>query len=339
MTVPSKPVALVAMSRSAFEAQFDEPRLRRLAGLVALEEPVWTDDLDQTSLSERLSRVEILMTGWGAPQLTGERLGRMPRLRALFHCAGSVRDLVTDAFWQRSIVASNVADVNAVPVAEFTLAAVIFAGKKAPFLSQDARAHREDWSYAGRRGELSNRGRTIGIVGFSRVGRRVLALLQQLDSVTCLVADPYADPFEVAAAGGTLVPLTEMVPRVDVLSLHAPALPTTRHMIGAAELAALPDHATVINTARGSLIDTTALERECASGRIAAILDVTDPEPLPASSVLYDLPNVMLTPHIAGSMGSERQRMSDAALDELARHVHGSALVSELFSEDLKISA
>ena len=81
----------------------------------------------------------------------------------------------------------------------------------------------------------------------------------------------------------------------------------------------MPDGATLINTARGVLVDTAALEREASSGRLFAVLDVTDPEPLPASSVLYDLPNVMLTPHIAGSLGSEARRMSEHTLDELAR--------------------
>ena len=117
------------------------------------------------------------------------------------------------------------------------------------------------------------------------------------------MADPYADPAEVRAAGGSLVPLPELLPRCDVLTLHVPALPATRHLIGAAELALLRDGATVINTARGAVLDTAALESECATGRLDAILDVTDPEPLPASSLLYDLPNVMITPHIAGSLG------------------------------------
>ena len=338
-TTPTRPEAIIVMGADPFAQQFDAERLDRLRSLVNLGTPVWTDDLDSPASAARLAEVEVILTGWGAPSLTAERLARMPRLRAMFHCAGTIRHLVSDEFWRRGIVASNVAETNALPVAEFTLAAVIFAGKKAPFLAADAHRTREDWSHSGMFGELTNLARTVGVVGFSKVGRRVVPLLQQLDSLTCLVSDPYADPAEVAAAGGTLVELDEMLPRVDVLSLHAPALPSTRHMIGAAELAALRDHATVINTARGSLIDTAALERECASGRLNAIIDVTDPEPLPAASVLYDLPNVMLTPHIAGSLGSEVLRLSDAALDELERYVAGAPLAAGLSSDDLRLSA
>ena len=110
-------------------------------------------------------------------------------------------------------------------------------------------------------------------------------------------------------------------------------------MLGAAELGAMKDHATLINTARGSLVDTSALEAECATGRINALLDVTEPEPLPATSVLYDLPNVVITPHIAGSLGTETRRMSDAALNDLERYLTGQKLLAQVVSGDLSLSA
>ncbi|GAB3797273.1 hydroxyacid dehydrogenase [Humibacter antri] len=339
MTPPRKPEALVVMARDVFESQFDPTRLGRLRLLAEVSAPVFTADLDDPALDERLAEVEVLLTGWGAPQLTAERLDRMPSLKAMLHCAGTIRPQVSDEFWRRGIRASTVAEANSVPVAEYTLAAVIFAGKKAPFIAADADARRGNGLRIKRYGELSNLGRTIGIVGFSRVGRRVVDLLQQLEGVTCLVSDPYADPLEVQAAGAELVTLEELLPRVDVLSLHAPALPSTQNMIGARQLAALPDHATLINTARGSLIDTAALEAACASGRINAMIDVTEPEPLPADSVLFTLPNVMITPHIAGSLGSELHRMTDAALDELERYAAGDPLVDEITSDDLQLSA
>src|SRR5690606_32960603 len=116
-------------------------------------------------------------------------------------------------------------------------------------------------------------------------------------------ADPFADAAKVAAAGAELVPLADLLPRVDVLTLHAPALAATRHMIGRAELAALRDGAVLINTARGSVLDHDALLAECRDGRIDAVLDVTEPEPLPADSPLLTLDNVAVTPHIAGSLG------------------------------------
>ncbi|RVX47638.1 phosphoglycerate dehydrogenase-like enzyme [Nonomuraea polychroma] len=326
------------MDPAKFSVQFQEPQLRRLHDLVEVGDPIVTTDLDAPSVRRRLREVEVLVTSWGCPPLTTERLADAPRLRAIFHCAGTVRTFVTDEVWRRGILVTNAADENAIPVAEFTLAAVIFAGKKAPFLAQDARRFRADWSFGSSRGELTNRGRTIGVVGFSRVGRRVVDRLRSLE-VDVLVADPYADPAAVRALGARLVPLPELLPRCDVLTLHVPALPSTHHLIGAPELALLRDGTTVINTARGAVLDTAALERECVQGRLDAILDVTEPEPLPSSSLLYDLPNVMITPHIAGSLGSETRRMSESALDELERYLSGQPPRAAVTPDDFMVSA
>ncbi|WP_233493538.1 hydroxyacid dehydrogenase [Desertihabitans brevis] len=332
------PRALAVMGRRAWEMQFDDARVARFRSLATVPAEPWVPDLDSAAAAD-LAATEVLLTGWGAPVLDAAALERMPRLRAVLHCAGSVRGFVTDALWERGVEVSTSADLNAEPVAEFTLAAIIMAGKKAPFLAADARTSRTDWSYRHARGRLSNSGLTIGLVGFSRVGRRVAALLRQLHDPTVLVCDPYADPDEVRAAGASLVGLAEMLPRLDVLSIHAPDLPSTRHMVGAEQLAALPDHATVINTARGALIDTAALERECVSGRLHAVLDVTDPEPLPADSPLYDLPNVMLTPHVAGSLDTEARRMTDGALQELERLTRGEPLARPVRRSELARSA
>jgi len=334
-----KPKALLVMNSGTFADQFDSTRLQRLAGLVDLGGEPWTDSLDSPDLAPRLADVEILLTSWGVPLLTSERLERMPKLRAVFHCAGTVRSFASDKLWERGILVTNGADANAIPVAEFTFASIVLAGKKAHVLANDARTHREDWSYSTQRGELGNIGRVIGVIGFSRIGRRVVQLVQQLQDVTVLVSDPHADPLAVEAAGGRLVPLAELLPASDIVSVHAPSLPETRHMIGAPELRAMKDHSTLINTARGSLVDTSALEVECATGRIHALLDVTEPEPLPRDSVLYDLPNVVITPHIAGSLGTETRRMSDAALDDLERYQTGQELLAQVVHEDLSLSA
>lgn len=327
------------MDPATFALQFHAEQLDRLATLVDLGEPVVLHELDSPAALARLADVEVLLTSWGAPALDATRLAAAPRLRAVLHCAGSVRGLVGPEAWRRDLLVSSAAEENAVPVAEYTLAAIIMAGKKAPFLAATARHDRDGWSQAASRGTLSNHGRTVGIVGFSRIGRRVVELLRLLDTAEVLVSDPYADAAEVAAAGGTLVPLDEVLRRSEILSLHAPALAETHHMIGARELALMPDGATLVNTARGALVDHDALLVECAAGRIDAILDVTEPEPLPQGSRLYELPNVMITPHIAGSLGSETRRMSNHALDELERLLDGRSLTTPVTRDELTVSA
>lgn len=327
------------MNRDAYDAHFDDVRLERLRALVDLPDRIWTDELDSPRSRAELASAEILFTSWGVPRLTADRLAVAQNLEAVFHAAGSVRSFADETLWARDIVITSAADANAVPVAEYTLAAIIFAGKKAPFLAADASTAYRGWSHLDGFGDLSNFRRTIGIVGFSRIGRRVVELLQALDQPTVLVSDPYADPSEVTAAGAELVDLAELLPRVDVLSLHAPELTTTQRMIGARELAKLPDHATVVNTARGSLLDPAALAAECRSGRLYAILDVTDPEPLTADSPLRTAPNVMITPHIAGSLGTEVHRLTDHALDELERWLAGAPLRARITAETFPLTA
>lgn len=334
--MPEMPRALALMDAGTFSTQFDGARLQRLAGLATLGETAWAQSLDAPEVQGWLPSVEVLITSWGVPLLDEAALARLPKLRAVFHCAGSVRTFATDALWDRGIEVSNGANSNAVPVAEFTLASIILAGKRAQVLANDFRNHRGERNFAQNRGELGNLGRTIGLLGFSKIGRRVAELLRILADTTILVSDPYADPKAVAAAGAQLLPLAEMLPQVDILSIHAPSLPSTRHMIAATELAALPDGATVINTARGALIDHEALAAECRTGRITAILDVTEPEPLPVDSELYELPNVILTPHVAGSLGKETRRMVDEALDDLERFNAGQPLESAVRREDLE---
>ncbi|MEO6086049.1 MAG: hydroxyacid dehydrogenase [Umezawaea sp.] len=327
------------MNQETMRLQFGEHELARLASVATLDEPLVTDELDSDLVRARLAVVEVLITSWGCPPIDEQVLLAAPNLRAVLHAAGSVRGHVGDPVFDRGLLVTTAADANAEPVAQYTLAAVLWAFKKVPFLAADARLYREDWAYREHRGELSGRDRTVVLVGFSRVGRRVVELLRLVDVGRILVVDPVVDPAEVLAAGAELVSLAEALPVADVLSLHAPALPETRHLIGAAELAALPQGATLVNTARGTLVDTAALEAACSAGRLHAVIDVTDPEPLPAASPLYELPNVLLTPHIAGSLGSETRRMTASALDELERYSAGLPPLAPVTRHALAVQA
>jgi phosphoglycerate dehydrogenase-like enzyme len=333
-----RPETMLVMDAGWLRTQFGAAELARLAAAATLSDPMAATELSSAPVRDRLAVVEVLITSWGCPLLDRGVLGHAPRLRAVLHAAGSVRGHVSQAVFDRGIRVTTAADANAQPVARYTLAAILWAVKKVPFLAADARAHRDDWSYRQEHGELSGTARTVVLVGFSRVGRRVARLLQLVGVTGVLVADPFADPADVAAAGAELVTLTEALPRADVLSLHAPLLPATRHMIGDAELAALPPGATLVNTARGGLVDHAALEKACRAG-LHAILDVTEPEPLPRSSVLYELPNVMITPHVAGSLGAETRMLAASALTELERYAAGLPPLAAVTAESLELQA
>jgi D-3-phosphoglycerate dehydrogenase len=155
---------------------------------------------------------------------------------------------------------------------------------------------------------------TLGLVGLGRIGRRV-AEKARVFGLTVVAHDPYA----TATDGVELVTLDELLARADILSLHVPLTPETKHMIGARELALLPPGALVINIGRGGLVEEHALVDALRSGHVAgAALDVTEIEPLPLDSPLLEAPNVILTPHVAW--------VSDVALADLKRLTAEAAL-------------
>ena len=174
--------------------------------------------------------------------------------------------------------------------------------------------------------------------GLRVVGFRVIELLRPFD-LRVLLYDPFVTAAEAARLGVEPVGLDELCARADVVSVHAPQLPETHHMISARELSLMRTGSTLINTARGSLIDEAALLREVVPGRLHAVLDVTDPELPPADSPLYELPNVLLTPHVAGSLGNELHRMTDHSLDELERYARGRPFADPVHPAALNRSA
>ena len=155
------------------------------------------------------------------------------------------------------------------------------------------------------------------------------------DHLRIVVYDPYLTEPDAALMHARKVDLAELCASSDIISLHAPALPTTRHMIGGDELEAIGHGATLINTARGSLVDHDALLPHLRRGSLFAILDVTEPEPLPADHELRRLPNVLLTPHVAGSQGTELARLADRAIDEIERWTAGESAIHEVTCTEL----
>lgn len=333
---PARPGALLAMSRGLDAELFTPEQFRRLRAQVSLLTPGPAPELD--AIPDRLiDRVEVLITGWGAPRIDGAQLERMPRLRAIVHTAGTVTPFVGEAVWQREdIVVTTAAQANAVPVAEYALAHILLAGKGSLARSAEhrrARGRHGTWAATGGTG---NYGATVGLIGASRVGRLTAAHLAPFD-LEVLMYDPFAQAEEIAGLGARAVDLEELFRSSDVVSLHAPDVASTRGMITAEHFALMREGATFINTARPALVDEAAMRVELVSGRISAVLDVHDD--LDPDDPLWDVPTVELTPHIAGSQGNELHRMAEAALDELTRLSRGEAPRYPLDRSRLDITA
>jgi phosphoglycerate dehydrogenase-like enzyme len=290
---------------------------------------------DVESIAPHLPTIEVLITSWGCPRIDEAIIDAAPRLKLIAHLAGSVKGFIDDAVWRRGIQVVNAVGANAVPVAEYTIAAILFANKQVFKLNQYYVKHKQNKApWTKEAPNVGNYAKTIGIVGASHVGRLVIAHLRNYDMRT-LLYDPYITPIDARDLGAFKVGLAELLSQSDVVSIHAPLLHETRGMIGARELSLVRDGATLINTARGAIVDHAALESELCRGRINAILDTTEPEVLPPSSPLYDLPNVFLTPHIAGSLGNETERLADHIVAEIDRFTNGVALKYLVKREDL----
>ncbi|MFC8917050.1 hydroxyacid dehydrogenase [Streptomyces sp. NPDC047821] len=337
---PERPALLLAMAPGIAGRLLTDAHRARLAALARTDPHLVAHDLAAPTprVAAALEEAEVLFTCWGATPLTAAVLDRAPRLRAVVHAAGSVKHHITGACWDRGIAVTSAAAANALPVAEYTLAAILLAGKRVLRAARRYAELRAEHDWLSELADSGNHRRTVGIVGASRIGRRVMELLRPFD-VHVLLYDPYLTPGEAAALGAVPVGLDELCARADIVSVHAPQLPSTRHMIGAPQLALMPDGATLINTARGSLVDEAALLPHLTAGRLHAVLDVTDPELPPPGSPLYTLPNVLLTPHIAGSLGNELHRMADHALDELERYAKGAPFRDPVRPSELDRSA
>lgn len=287
--------------------------------------------LTDPAIRAALAGADALLTGWGCPAITPEVLAAAPKLKAILHAAGSVKGFVDPSAFERGIQVSSAVVANALPVAEFTVATIVLSGKRAFRLGAE-------YKLSKRRPDPSavpgNYGSTVGLLGASRIGRMVAERLRAFD-LEVLISDPYLTAPEAADLGAELVSLEELFTRSDILSVHAPLLPETVGLVNARLLGLLRDGSVLINTARGRIVDAAALEQECRSGRLDAVLDVTDPEPLPPDSPLLDLPNVFLTPHLAGAVGNEVARLGELAVSELERFAAGAPLHHVITSAEL----
>ncbi|WP_222836671.1 hydroxyacid dehydrogenase [Beutenbergia cavernae] len=322
------------MRAEAFDEVITAGARERIAGLVELVGPV--PIAAEWPPHPRLGGVAVLITGWGSPPVDVELLDSMPNLELVVHAAGTVKDHLAIDVWERGIRVSSAATIVNSPVSKFTVAAIILAAKRALPLARQYSEH----GFGTRREKIGSSvfDRTVGVVGASRIGRDVIRELTEL-GLEVLVYDPLLEPAEAGRLGATSVGIDDLCRRSDIVTVHAPSLPSTHRLLDARRLALLADGSIVINTARGRLIDTDALTAECATGRIDAVLDVTDPEPLPPEHPLLRMPNVLVTPHIAGANGADAELIGHFVADELERYCAGMPLVGLVDPGRLEVSA
>ncbi|MBQ7827522.1 MAG: hydroxyacid dehydrogenase [Clostridia bacterium] len=282
-----------------------------------------------------LSETEYIFSTWGMPPLSSEDIQRhFPHLRAIFYAAGSVKRFA-EPFLNCGIKISSAYAANAIPVAEFTVSQILLASKgifrsSALYSKGEIDATRRiAASYPG------NYGIRIGLVGAGMVGRAVCRLLGSY-SVEVLVYDPHLSHEDALSLGAKKATLEEIFSTCMVVSNHVPNIPSTRRMFDYRLFSQMRENATFINTGRGAQVVEDDLCRILSErSDLVALLDVTDPEPPHSSSPLFTLPNAILTPHIAGSLGSETLRMGEYMLEEYRRFAAGKPLQYEITADML----
>ncbi len=266
-------------------------------GLTLLREPGWQVALpSKGSLAAELADADALIVR-SATRVTDPLLEHASRLRVIGRAGVGVDNIDLDAATRRGILVMNTPGGNAISVAEHTLALLLALARSVPQLN--AAVHAGRWEKSGATG-IELRGKTLGLVGLGRVGSEVARRARALE-MRVLAHDPYISENVAREADVELVLLPELLARSDFISLHAALSPATEKLINAESIAKMKPGARLINTARGELVDEAALAAGLRSGHLAgAAMDVFTVEP-PRDSPLVGLPNVIATPHVAGS--------------------------------------
>ena len=312
---------------STRDIYFPEQALHALAQLGKVTFNPKNSPLEAAELADLISGIDVCLTHWGCPQFSDEVMERADRLKLIAHAAGSVGNLVTAQVYERGIAVCSANTIMAKEVAEGVLA-YFLAGLR--LIPQHDRGMKSGRMWERQVVESQGlAGKKIGLVGLGTVGRFLLDLLAPF-GVQVKVYDPYitADVLPAYPWVEVCADLDEVIGWGEVVSLHASLTPTTRGMIGRAQLQRIRDGALLVNTARGAVIDEGALVEALSPGRFNTVLDVYETEPLPLESPLRTMENVILMPHMAGI--TAREQMTFGMLDEIERFSKGEALKYEI---------
>lgn len=335
-------IALIQNSNS-IDRIFSE---RALAKLRTMGEVVINEgDASIECVKKTIKGADVAITSWGNTTLTKEILDECPDLKLVVHAAGSVKPIVSDEMWERGIRLTGSPKPLGQGVAETALGFAISASKNFYNLNADIKAG--GWGPAGTGNDISGQIQqvtelyeiTVGVVSSGWVGRHMIKLLQNFD-VDVLLYDPFVTDEKCAEMGCRKVDFETLLKESDIVSIHAPSIPATNHMFNAETLKLMKKDAVLINTARGSIVDEKALYEHMKAGNLKyACIDVFDPEPPALDNPLRTLPNVIMTPHLAGLKRNGQRRIGMHAAEEVERFLKGERMECEVTKDMLATMA
>jgi phosphoglycerate dehydrogenase-like enzyme len=315
----------IIIKNDMFSELYGPEEINDISSLVHIyTEPLSTEDvLKNPSI---LKDTEIIMTEWGSVKFDSDILAHLPNLKAVFYAGGSIKGIVSEEFWDSGAVISSAYGANAISVAQYTVSQILCCLKRIwPYhlatKKQRDFVSRDTYFMPG------TYNTTLGIVSLGMIGWQVCKYIQAITEMRILAYDPYVTKDQARAMNIELCSLDDVFKLSDVVSVHTPVLDETKGMITGRHIRAMKQDSSIINTARGIIImEDEMIEALTERSDILAVLDVTFPEPPSKESRLYDLENVILTPHIAGCMGPECIRMGRYMVQELERFVTGKKL-------------
>lgn len=263
--------------------------------------------------------VECVFSTWGTPDLTQEQVAEyLPNLKYLYYGAGSVQSFARP-YMNNGVRIFSAWQANAVPVAEFTVAQVLLANKGYFAAMQLHSVGKRDAAWDACNLRPGNYGCRVGIIAAGQIGKMVIKALAAR-KLEILVYDPYLPDEEAEALGAKKATLEEIFSTCQTISNHLPNLPSTQRMLTYEHFSRMRPGTTFINTGRGAQIEDEGLIRALQEDPTRmALIDVTLPEILPEDHIFYQLPNVLMTPHIAGSLNDEVHRMAQYMIEEYSR--------------------
>ena len=288
--------------------------------------PALDGDLTDPDWKSMVKGYDAIVTTWGSPVCTKELLNGAPTVKVVGHCAGSAAAIVDETTYETDVKITTSNPVMAEAVAEWSLMATILAQRNIQSYATLGKGQFMNWPQTGNMYDIKKM--TIGLWGMGDTTRHLLKFLAPLRPGKVLVASNHSSEEELAAMGAQKATLEELLTQSDVFHCLVGVNDQTFQRLGAAEFAMMKDGATFVNGGRARLTKEDELVAELQKGRIKAFLDVFYQEPLPEDSPLYQLDNVILTPHNAGYTG--RDRFLPFLLDEFDRFFRGEKMLSEI---------
>ncbi len=281
----------------------------------------------------QLADVEVIFATWGMICFEEKHFKAMPKLKAVFYAAGNVRAFAQPLV-DNGIILVSAWQANAIPVAEMCLSQILLTLRG---YFRSVRQYREVKQHSAKTYPRPGvNGETIGMLGMGKIGTRTRHLLKDYP-LKVIAYDPFLTDERAKELDIESVSMDAVFERSAVICNHIPDLPSTRGTLNASHFNRMRDGGTFINTGRGAqVIEDDLIRVMTERPDLTALLDVTMPEPPVANSPLWDLPNVVISPHIGGTIGDETSRLSSLVIEEYKRWTAGQPLQQQVTAKVLE---